>query len=116
MVFSSIEFIYLFLPPVLLGFLVLRWLRLETGIIAWLVLASIAFYAWWSVAYLALLGGSVVFNYGLHRLMQRWRRKWLLVCGIAANLALLGWFKYADFLIENLNAVAGAGDCAEFCA
>ena len=43
MVFSSFEFIYLFLPPVLIGFLLLRWLGSERGIIWWLIAASIAF-------------------------------------------------------------------------
>ena len=46
MVFSSLEFIYLFLPPVLIGFLALRKLGHETAIVWWLIAASLAFYAW----------------------------------------------------------------------
>ncbi len=106
MVFSSLEFIYLFLPPVLLGFYLLRALRLETAIIWWLVLASFAFYAWWSPPHLLLLCGSILFNYGVHRLMLRRRSRPLLVFGIAINLGLLAVFKYADFLIGNVNGIA----------
>ncbi|MCR9139245.1 MAG: MBOAT family protein [Alphaproteobacteria bacterium] len=106
MVFSSLEFIYLFLPPVLFGFYVLRALRLESAIIWWLILASVVFYAWWSPPHLLLLFGSVMFNYGVHRLLLRHRSKALFVGGVVVNLGLLAVFKYADFLIGNVNAVA----------
>jgi len=107
MVFSSLEFIYLFLPPVLVGFLILRALRLETAIIWWLIAASLSFYAWWSPWHLLLLLGSVAGNYALHKLLTLYRRKSILIFGITANLAILGWFKYADFLIENINIAFG---------
>lgn len=107
MVFSSLEFIYLFLPPVLAGFLILRALRLETAIIWWLIAASLAFYAWWSPWHLLLLLGSVCVNYGLHKAMQRYQNKALLVFGIAGNLVLLAWFKYADFMLDNINIALG---------
>ncbi len=108
MVFSSLEFIYLFMPPVLLGFLALRVLRLENAIIWWLISASLAFYLWWSPVHLLLLMASVGANYGLHRLLLINRSKLLLTVGIAGNLAVLAWFKYADFLLENISAVFGA--------
>jgi len=108
MVFSSLEFIYLFLPPVLLGYLILRHFNLEKGIIWWLILASLAFYSWWKPIYLPLLLGSVVINYGLHRVLLKVQDKFLLVAGICFNLALMGVFKYADFFIGNANALAGA--------
>lgn len=106
MVFSSLEFIYLFLPPVLLGFYVLRALRLESAIIWWLILASVAFYAWWSPPHLLLLFGSILFNYGVHRVLLHNRSKALFIGGVVVNLGLLAVFKYADFLIGNVNAVA----------
>lgn len=105
MVFSSLEFIYLFLPPVLLVFYVLRALRLESAIIWWLVLASFAFYAWWSPPHLLLLCGSIAFNYGVHRILLRNRSRILFVGGIVVNLGLLAVFKYADFLIGNVNGI-----------
>ena len=103
MVFSSLEFIYLFLLPVLAVFLLLRMIKHEGAIIWWLILASLGFYAWWSPPHLLLLLGSVFGNYGLHHLLLQRRSKAVLVFGISANLALLGWFKYADFLLENTN-------------
>lgn len=107
MVFSSLEFIYLFLPPVLIGFLVLRHLKLESAIIWWLIAASIGFYAWWSPIHVLLLVGSVLVNFGLHKSLMRMRNKAVLVAGIAGNLALLGFFKYADFAIQNVSDLLG---------
>ncbi|MBV6633041.1 MAG: MBOAT family protein [Alphaproteobacteria bacterium] len=107
MVFSSLEFIYLFLPPVLAGFLFLRWRGHEAAIIWWLVGASIAFYAWWSVPYLLLLIGSVVVNYLLHRFLSISKDKAVLTIGIVLNLAALAYFKYANFFIQNYNAISG---------
>ena len=107
MVFSSIEFIYLFLPPVLLVYLVLRALKWEQGIILWLILASLGFYAWWSPVHLILLIGSVIFNYTLHHYILKHKSKAVLTLGIVANLATLAYFKYADFLIANVAAISG---------
>lgn len=108
MVFSSLEFIYLFMPPVLLGFLILRSLRMEGAIIWWLIAASLAFYAWWSPVHLMLLLASVGANYGAHLVLKRNRSRPILVAGIIGNLAVLAWFKYADFLLQNISALAGA--------
>jgi alginate O-acetyltransferase complex protein AlgI len=107
MVFSSLEFIYLFLPPVLIGYLVLRHWGWENGIIWWLTIASLVFYAWWIPVYLPLLLGSVVINYGFHRVLRQVRDKFILITGIIFNLALIAVFKYADFFIGNANLVAG---------
>ncbi|MBG6158888.1 D-alanyl-lipoteichoic acid acyltransferase DltB (MBOAT superfamily) [Labrenzia sp. EL_159] len=108
MVFSSLEFIYLFLPPVLLGYLVLRHYRWENGIIWWLILASLAFYGWWTPIYLPLLLGSVVINFGFHRILRTVRDRFILICGIVFNLGLIAVFKYADFFIGNANFFAGS--------
>nr|WP_319386328.1 MBOAT family O-acyltransferase [uncultured Roseibium sp.] len=108
MVFSSLEFIYLFLPPVLIGYLILRHYGWENGIIWWLILASLVFYGWWTPIYLPLLLGSVVINYGFHRVLRAVKDKFILVSGIVFNLALIAVFKYADFFIGNANFIAGA--------
>ena len=107
MVFSSLEFIYFFLPPVLLVFLLLRKLKMEGAIIWWLIAASLGFYAWWSPLHLILLLASVLGNYALHQQLLVRRSKALLIFGIVANLSVLGWFKYIDFLLENFNALLG---------
>ncbi|MCV0423871.1 MAG: MBOAT family protein [Roseibium sp.] len=108
MVFSSLEFIYLFLPPVLIGYLVLRHWGWENGIIWWLTIASLVFYAWWTPVYLPLLLGSVVVNYGFHRVLRQIRDRFILIAGIAFNLALIAVFKYADFFIGNANLISGS--------
>jgi len=108
MVFSSLEFIYLFLPPVLIIFFLLRHLKWEQGIIWWLIISSLAFYAWWSPLHLILLLGSVGINYGLHRMILRHKSRAVLTFGIVLNLATLLYFKYADFMIGNFNMVFGA--------
>ncbi len=108
MVFSSLEFIYLFLPPVLIGFLALRAWGRESLIVWWLIAASLAFYAWWSPIHLVLLIGSVAVNFALHRAILRTRSKLVLASGMIGNLATLAYFKYADFLIANINLLPGA--------
>ncbi len=105
MVFSSLEFIYLFLMPTLLVFFILRAVSWEKGIIWWLIIASLIFYAWWSLSYLVLLLISVLVNYLIHKLLLNYKSKYLLVLGTAANLITLGYFKYADFFISNVNTL-----------
>ncbi|TNF35633.1 MAG: MBOAT family protein [Gammaproteobacteria bacterium] len=108
MLFSSYEFILMFLPVTLL---VYYWLGMQHQFrvaIAWLVACSLFFYGWWNPAYLGLIIASIFFNYSLGvTLSGQSRSKALLVVGIAANLALLGYFKYTNFFIDNLNALFG---------
>ncbi len=95
MLFHAQPFILGFLPLFLTGFaLAGRW-RLH-----WLIAASIGFYGWWNPAHVPLLAGSIVANYAIGRRVRR-SRSWFIV-GIAANLLLLAWFKYADFLLRSL--------------
>jgi len=107
MVFSSLEFIYLFMPPVLIGFFLFRALRMEGAIIWWLITASLAFYAWWSPVHLLLLLASVGVNFTIHRYLKVNRSRTVLAAGIVGNLAVLAWFKYADFLLENVALMVG---------
>ena len=108
MVFSSLEFIYLFLCPTLLVFIFLRHIAWERGIIWWLITASLIFYAWWSVYYLLLLLSSVVFNYLIHRVLLIKKNRIILAVGTVVNLATLAYFKYADFLLSNYNLITGS--------
>jgi D-alanyl-lipoteichoic acid acyltransferase DltB (MBOAT superfamily) len=73
--------------------------------------ASLFFYGWWDARFVGLLLGSIVFNYGAgyligHRFLNK--PKLLTACAIISNLILLGYFKYANFFIENLNHLAGS--------
>ena len=77
----------------------------------WLTAASLFFYGWWDVRFVGLLLGSIVFNYGAGYLIGNGffnKLKLLLTCAIISNLLLLGYFKYANFFIENLNHLAGS--------
>ena len=108
MLFNSDIFVFAFLPTVLLGFYALSRYAPSFLAKAWLVAASLFFYGWWNPAYLGLIVVSVFFNYGLGRvLMARPSEKPLLSLGVAANLALLAYFKYANFFVDNLNALTG---------
>lgn len=112
MLFNSYIFIFVFLPIVLLGFYAIGARGHHRVAISWLVGASLFFYGWWNPAYLGLILGSVLFNYaagvalGGHE--QGFSRKWLLALGVAGNLGLLGYFKYANFFVENISLLTGA--------
>ncbi|MTV36416.1 MBOAT family O-acyltransferase [Duganella radicis] len=95
MLFNSFSFLFLYLPVVLTGyFALLRWQPRWTA--GWLALASLFFYGYWDARYLPLLLGSILFNFWCAQ-----HRRWLLV-GVAADLALLGYFKYANFFIDSI--------------
>jgi D-alanyl-lipoteichoic acid acyltransferase DltB (MBOAT superfamily) len=99
--FNSYEYLIYFLPVAALGFFFFgarpRWA------VRWLVVASLFFYGWWNPAYLPLIAASIGVNFWLALKIQRAanRHRWL-VAGVAANLALLGLFKYVDFILRTL--------------
>jgi alginate O-acetyltransferase complex protein AlgI len=109
MLFTSPVFLFAFLPAVLLGFHVLRLSGRNILLVLWLLAASMVFYAWWSPYFLLLLIASMLANYYIGYAIQRTSgrmRNLLLFLGIAGNLGLLAYFKYADFFIDTLNIVA----------
>lgn len=107
MLFNSYEFIFLFLPVTFFAYFFLNKKRLTEAAKGFLVLSSLFFYSWWNIAYLPLIVGSMIFNYSfgleLNKDNPRIAKKIILAFGIVANLALLGYFKYSDFLISNIN-------------
>ncbi len=107
MIFSGPAFLYIFLPLTLLSFYAVRRSFGHRPSLVLLFLASLIFYAWWDVRFLPLILVSILFNFFIARLIRRRGGKWLGF-GVAANLALLGVFKYTDFFIGNFNAVSGA--------
>jgi D-alanyl-lipoteichoic acid acyltransferase DltB (MBOAT superfamily) len=109
MLFNSYTFILVFLPCVVLGFMAAGRIAGSRGAIAWLVLASLFFYGYWNPIYLWLIAGTILFNFAAGRALDRWRSRALLGFAIAANLTLLGYFKYANFFIDTLNDATGAG-------
>ena len=109
MLFNSYEFLFGFLPLVLIVYFVLGRGASTLAAIGSLTAASFFFYGWWNPVYVALLAGSVVFNYAVGRALLVQRLRALLALGIAGDLVLLGTFKYAGFFAANLNAVAMLG-------
>ena len=112
MLFNSYEFIFLFLPIVLLGFHLIGKQGHHRVAIAWLVGASLFFYGWWNPAYLLLMLFSVLFNYSVGVSLsntsgRKLLSKTILTIGVSVNLAILGYFKYANFFVDNLNALSG---------
>ncbi len=109
MLFNSYEFIFAFLPLTFLIYFYLLNKRLITGAKGFLVFASLFFYSWWNIVYLPLILTSMLFNYSIGRSLNeknkkvRVDKKTLLVFGIVSNLVLLGYFKYSDFFIGNIN-------------
>lgn len=112
MLFNSYQFIFLFLPLTLAVFLILSRRDQEYSIL-WLVAASLFFYGWWNPAYLGLIVASMLFNYLFGRLLgaaQAYstpQRRWILGLGVTLNLVTLGYYKYAGFFVQNINAIAG---------
>lgn len=115
MLFNSYEFIFLFLPISIIVYFWLNKKRLTQAAKAWLVFVSLFFYSWWDISYLPLILGSILFNFAIGTTISRSSKKTkpslhhlsLLTFGIISNLALLGYFKYTDFFIGNLNTLAG---------
>ncbi|WP_254073251.1 MBOAT family protein [Acidisphaera sp. S103] len=101
MLFHTTAFIFGFLPVCLVGFFTLGRFFKAKWALCWLVACSLFFYAWWNPEHLPLLAGSVGLNYAIARMVRRTHahRAWLAT-GVALNLAILGWFKYADFLLH----------------
>ena len=106
MVFSSVTFLFAFLPATLLGYYVLprRWR------IAFLLLVSLVFYAWGEPVYVLLMMGSILVNWCIGLLMARWerRKKALLILAVVIDLAMLAVFKYASFLLRTDAALVPA--------
>jgi D-alanyl-lipoteichoic acid acyltransferase DltB (MBOAT superfamily) len=114
MLFNSYEFIFAFLPITFFVYFYLNSKRLTQASKGFLVFASLFFYSWWNVAYLPLILGSMLFNYVLGNSLSneqehnRVSKKVLLSIGVVANVLLLGYFKYADFFIQNVNYLTNA--------
>jgi D-alanyl-lipoteichoic acid acyltransferase DltB (MBOAT superfamily) len=119
MLFNSPAYIFIFLPLVVAGYFFLNRYSLGTLSRIWLLIASLFFYAYWNPAYLPLILTSIVVNYAVGTRVARRARaeladnalspqsRHLLGLGILFNLALLAYFKYADFFVDNVNLALG---------
>ncbi len=109
MLFNSSVFIFIFLPLSLFGWYGLNRLGLLRPALWFLTAASLFFYSYFHPAYLILILSSAAGNYLFILLLKRFTRcrKLILFFGIAADLGLLGYFKYTDFLISIINDFSG---------
>lgn len=108
MLFSSIPFLFYFLP-VVLAFYFLAPFRLKNAV---LLLFSLIFYAWGEPRYVYLMAATILLFYICGLAIEKstragFKKLWLTV-SVAVSLGLLAVFKYADFFIDSVNAVTGA--------
>ena len=107
MVFSSLEFLFFYLPAVLLIYFLIPSKYLAARNFA-LLIVSLLFYGWSEPSYIWIMLLSITVDYTCGRLVGKYRQsapkraKAALVASIIINLSILGFFKYADFIIENL--------------
>jgi alginate O-acetyltransferase complex protein AlgI len=105
LVFSSTLFLFLFLPVLLALYLTPGRIVKNTL----LVVASVLFYAWGEPKFLAIVLVSIALNYTLGLIVERcssgWQSKAAITAAVVINIGLLGYFKYANFAVENLNAL-----------
>ena len=107
MVFSSLVFLYLFLPLCLFLYFISPTIKAKNII---LLVFSLVFYAWGEPVYIFLMVGMAAANWGFSQLMERQEERkklWLTLC-VALDLGCMAVFKYAGFLVENCNALFGA--------
>ena len=107
MLFSSITFLYYFLPLIIIFYFLVPF-RFKNFV---LLLFSLIFYSWGEPKYIILMILSIFCGYIEGLLVQKSVEKkysrWVLACSCCIHLGLLGYFKYFDFLIENINALGG---------
>ena len=104
MVFSSLIFICFFLPVVLFLYYIVPDIKHKNLV---LILASLFFYAWGGSEYVLLLIGVVLINYFGGILIYKFSawRSYILALGVLANVGILGYFKYAGFIVDNINKI-----------
>ena len=114
MLFNSYEFIFIFLPSCFIIYFYLNKHRLTEVSKGFIALSSLFFYSYWNLKYLPLILISMLFNYVVGSSLsansnyKTISRKGILVFAIIGNLCLLGYFKYSDFLLFNINAIFGS--------
>lgn len=107
MLFSSIPFLYYFLPCVLLFYFIVP----KAFKNAVLLISSLIFYAWGEPTYVILMIVTIAVGYGggllIERAKTKTQAKWAMLASVGICLVFLGYFKYADFFIENFSALTG---------
>ena len=105
MVFSSLNFLFIFLPITLLLYYICKDITWKNVI---LLIASLVFYAWGEPVYIILMVISILFNYLIGKdIEQSSHPKATLVFGIIVNILILGYFKYSGMLVDTINSIVG---------
>ncbi len=106
MVFSSLIFLWIFLPAVFILSRINRSIPYQNIL---LLIVSLVFYAWGEPVYILLLLFSILFNWAAGLLMDKAKgsKKMVLATAVVVNLAVLGFFKYADFAVATVNRIPG---------
>jgi len=130
MLFNSYIFIFAFLPLALIGWFALNKIEKYKLAQVFLIGMSLWFYAYFNIGYLLIIVGSALFNFAFSAIIARYDggrtganglngeiapvskqnkifKKIMLVIGCIVNLGILGYYKYYDFFVENINAVFG---------
>ena len=105
MLFSSQPFLLLFLPLSLITYYAFSQSYLAR--VSVLTIASLGFYAWWDPRFVPLLVAMIALNWGIVRFHERANKRWVILLGVGANLAVLGLFKYANFFAESALDLVG---------
>lgn len=108
MLFNSVEYIIFFVPIVLIIYFFLNKNKLIDVAKCWLVFASLFFYGYITPKYIPILLFSVFFNFALATALTsttKINKKFLFIFGTVVNLLVLGYFKYTDFFISNVNLI-----------
>jgi len=106
MLFPTFTFILGFLPITVIVYFLLVRKSLLAGRI-WLIAASLVFYSWFNWSYFFIIAGSILGNHFFAQMLYRKKSKLIFLTGIIFNVLLLGYFKYYDFFVENINAAFG---------
>lgn len=111
MLFNSYIFIFLFFPLTLIGYYLFNHFKLFKISNIFLIGMSLWFYGYYNPSYLLIICGSIVINYTISNIMafagERGKLAWkksVFIAGICINIALIFYFKYYDFFLENMNA------------
>jgi len=105
MLFYTFPYLFFFLPISLLLFFYSKYLKIDRKII--LIILSIFFYSWWNIYYLPVIIFSISINYLFYKklISINENKKKILILGVIFNVLLLIIFKYADFIIQNINVI-----------
>jgi len=106
MLFPTFTFMLGFLPLTALVYFLLAKKSIPAARV-WLVIASFVFYSWFNWSYSLILAASILINWFFAQCLYKKSSKIVLTLGIICNVLLLGYFKYYDFFVENINAVFG---------